>query len=425
MDTDPAIRHLAEQPVKRGEVVKPTVIRYADQVEGFRGWLVIDGERQPLAAGGMRVRRGLREAELVSLARQMSLKERLLGLGVDGAKAGIDYDPRCAGKEAALGRFFEFIRPHLEHRLSLGPDSGTTWPEVERAARAAGLPSVKYAVARAQGLDDEEFALRLAQLDLLVGGLTLGERRAGHVLAQSALVASRSAGFSARSSRVGIQGFGTLGRGVALSLVEAGVSVVAVADDQGCLVQKDGLALAGLLSRPQGEPLTARDRSERLLHRESIFRLPVDLLVMAACENAMSLREAKSVSAHVVAVGANHGICGDVENLLWRRGVVVVPDFVGGCGGSASMDALFGRPRCPTPVEVLERTGSLIASVTSEMLERAARDRRSPRDAALTMCQPRHRPRASRPYGHKDGQAIVTAIAPAGSRGIETRGSNR
>ncbi|MDQ3383470.1 MAG: Glu/Leu/Phe/Val dehydrogenase, partial [Actinomycetota bacterium] len=177
------------------------VLRYQDEREGFRGWAVFDGTARPLAAGGFRVQPGLSEQVLVDLAAAMSLKQRLLGLAVDGAKAGIDYDPDAPGKPDAMRRFLRFLRPHLLERLSLGSDMGTGWTEIEGLARAEGIPSVKIAVARAQGIDEAEFSARIGLLDTDVGGLTLGQRRAGHAVAAAALAALAAVGTTGTPGR--------------------------------------------------------------------------------------------------------------------------------------------------------------------------------------------------------------------------------
>ncbi len=86
------------------------MVRSGPEVEGFRGWVAFAGSERRLTAGGLRVQPGLTQETLVALAGAMTLKERLLGLGVDGAKAGIDYDPWSPGKHEALVRFLRFLR---------------------------------------------------------------------------------------------------------------------------------------------------------------------------------------------------------------------------------------------------------------------------------------------------------------------------
>ncbi len=372
------------------------VIHYVDPVEGFRGYLAFSGGRHRLAAGGFRVQRGLDALALARLAQTMELKERLLGLAVDGAKAGIDYDPHSPGKHEAMRRFLQFLRPYLRERLSLGPDMGTSWPEIEDFARQVGLVSVKGAIARAQGLDYADFLTRLKLLDQEVDGATLGARRAGHALAHAALGAIEAAGLSRATVRVGIQGFGTLGRATAIALTEAGLTPAAVTDEHTCLhhlADHDVADDRRDRRAASSAPLVPVD----VQRPEHLFDLPLDVLVLAACEDALGVQRAARINVAAVVVGANLGLSGPVEDLLHHRGIVVVPDFVGGCGGSASMDALFGPPTCPTPSEFLERLGTRMQMLVADVLA-LSRDRGvTPREAALAMAD-REVP-LGKPYG--------------------------
>lgn len=376
------------------------VIQYTDPIEGFRGFLAFHGDRHRLAAGGFRVQVGLRADTVAALAQTMTLKQRLLGLAVDGAKAGIDYDPRAIGKREAMRRFMRFVRPWLAERFSMGSDAGTTWREIESLASEEGILSPKVAVARAQGLGDSDFLSRIRVLDEIVGGFTLGQRRAGHALAAAAIATVARSPYR-HLIRAGIQGFGTLARGAALSLSEAGVIIVAVADEHGCLVAPaGGLDVSALLAIPQGVPLPDHAPPGSCVRpREALFDLPLDLMVLAACESAISQQQATRLQTTAVAVGANLALGLPIEDLLCRRGILVVPDFVGGCGGSASMDAIFGVPCCPSPEAVLDRTDLRMRGLVHEMFDLAHRNGTTPRQAALRMCRSHEATSPGRPYG--------------------------
>lgn len=395
---------MARDPLSSTTPAEPCteVFRYVDPLEGFRGYLAFHGTGHRLAAGGLRVQRGLREDTVVALAEAMTLKEQVLGLAVDGAKAGIDYDPKAPSSQFALRRFLRFLRPHLLERLSLGPDMGTTWDGLEAAARHEGIPSVKIAIARAQGLAEDDVLARLALLGASVDGLTLGQRRSGHALAHAGLAAAEVAGVRTRAVRAVVQGFGTLGRGAALSLVRADATVVAVADEHGCVVCPDGLDVTRLLATPHGEPVA--DAAGLQVQRgapAAVFHSPADLVVLAACENGMTEDQARVLRASAVAVGANLGLAPAVEARLFSRGIAVVPDLVGGCGGSASMDALFGPPTCPRPEQVLEQVAVKTRTMVRSILASSASQGRTPRDAALALCEANARPASARPYGHE------------------------
>ena len=370
---------------------------FEDSSTGARGWLAYDGEARPLAVGGLRVQRGLTAGMLESLAERMTLKERVLGLNVDGAKCGLAYDPTAPGKAAALRGFLAFLRDDLETRLSLGCDMGTQWHELERLAVLEGIPSIKVAIRTAQGLSDEDFFHRIGLLDERVGTLTLAERRAGHALACAAVSAARATAGAAEGARCALQGFGNLGRGAAQSLAEHGVVLVAVADEHGCAADPDGLDVERLLAAPYGTPV-ASGRSA--LPREALAELPCDLLVLAATENAIPLEQAPRVQAPAVVVGANCGLTEEVEEALRAGGILVVPDFIGGIGGSASMEALFGSVRPPASgAAVLERTSHLMRELVDDLVETARREDASIRSVALGLAASRAGTNGERPYG--------------------------
>jgi glutamate dehydrogenase/leucine dehydrogenase len=381
----------------------PTVLRYLDPVEGHEGYLVFDGSDHPLAAGGFRIDSAFTGDKAACLAQAMSLKQAFLGLGVDGAKCGLRRDPNAPGKAEAIRRFLRFVKPHLMDRFSMGPDMGTRWEEIEGLARGEGIPSVKVAIAHAQGLSQDEFMRRLRLLDATLCGMTLGARRAGHVLAHACLATVAQLGLDDPAhARVSLQGFGTLGRATAMSLAEAGCRIVAVADEHGCVSAQDGLDAAALLRLPLGTSITAHETAKVARGpRQAILRTPADVLILAACEEAVAPEDVTDVAGAVraVVVGANLGLSAAAEQALHDRGTVVLPDFVGGCGGPASMDAVFGPDATPTPPEVLTRIGDLVRPRVAEVLVTAERQGQTPRAAACALVERRRRPPLGHPYG--------------------------
>jgi glutamate dehydrogenase/leucine dehydrogenase len=393
------------------------LFEYEDPEDGCKGFLAYSGTLRPLAAGGFRVQPGLTAARVWDLAQAMRLKENALSLNVDGAKCGIDFDPRAPGKQEAMRRFLRWLEPHLRDRLSLGPDMGTSFSEIESLARANGVSSVKAAIARAQGLPERQVLQRLLTLQTIVGPLAVGERRAGHALAHAALAAARGVGLAQeeRSLTCALQGFGTLGRGAAVTLSEAGAVFTAIADEYGCMRNPQGLGLGRMLAKPLRAPVPAdAGPGDVMSPREQLLCEPVDVLVLAACEDAVTLTAAEQVCARVVVVGANNGLSAAVEQRLHERGVLVVPDFIGGAGGSAAMDALFAPPLCPDPASVLARVALLARTLVERMLSLVAERLLTPREAALTLAHDGACTGDQRPYGLRLLQGLERAPADCG-----------
>lgn len=376
------------------------VFRYEDPIEGFHGFCVYDRDDSRIAAGGCRVERGLTEEKLALLAKQMTTKERVLGLAVDGAKCGIDYDPRSPGKSAALRRFLRFLRGELEVRFSMGSDMGTRWNELEELAVGEGLLSIKVCIQAAQELAPDDFTARLRLLDGSVGASTLGERRAGHALACAVLAAARHRGLRRSRLTYALQGFGNVGRATAQTLATEGVRLVAVADEYGCIVRPAGLDVSDLLARDPAQPL-AEQRGSTRAPREHVSRIPADVCILAATEDVLCEEDVADVAAPIVVVGANCGLRPAVEDALCRRSVMVLPDIIGGIGGPASMEALFGPPHPPgSPGEVMAAVRQCMDALVDDVLCTAHSRGTTPRKVAEELAAHTLASKDLRPYGH-------------------------
>jgi glutamate dehydrogenase (NAD(P)+) len=94
--------------------MRPTLsIAYTDPVEGTRGYLVIDRLVHGLAAGGLRVHPQVTLEEVTELARNMTVKQAVVGIEVGGAKAGLAMDPGAPERAQVLTRFMEHLRPYI------------------------------------------------------------------------------------------------------------------------------------------------------------------------------------------------------------------------------------------------------------------------------------------------------------------------
>lgn len=393
------------------------VLEYTDSVTGCAGYLVYDRMDCRLAAGGCRVQPDLTAATLGALAARMTIKQRVLGLNVDGAKCGLAYDPRAADRDEVLQRFLHWMRDALLRRYSMGCDMGTQFDSLERLAANVGVASVKYAVKTAQEFTDAEFRRRLALLHAPVGRYTVGQRRAGHALAAATITAARAVGHRAHGLHVGLQGFGNLGRAAAESLIEAGAHVIALADEHGCIVNPHGLDIPAMLASDKSRPVPRLSGHSLRLPGSALFDLPVDVLVLAGGADVMTPEQAAVLPIPVVVVGANYGLGACTERILIDRGTLVVPDFVGGAGGSASMEALFGPETTPSPEGVLDLLAALMNELVSDIVSGARTRGVAPSQvaadiAASAVVSPDRRPYGSSPYvvrQHPRGNRVASS----------------
>jgi glutamate dehydrogenase (NAD(P)+) len=377
------------------------VIEYTDPVEGFKGWLVRDRLNHRMCAGGMRVQAGLTCRKLADMARNMSCKMRIAGLRVDGAKSGIDYDPGSPDKAKAVTRFLQAIRPYIESTYSMGPDLNMEMEELEEIAHKTGIASIKMAIARAQGWELDYFLERNAILQHEIDGCSLSRLRAGYGLAAAVLAVLDFLAISNTKATVAIQGFGTLARAAASSLYTAGVRIIAIADIEKCFVSPhdQGLDIPKLLL--SSGPLLHDAGGLDIIQKPSsaVTDLHCDILVPAAVENSISVDIASSLHARAVVPGANLAIPAESLDILQEKSVIVIPDYLAGCGGSLSMEGLFGPADHPSGQSVLDHVDKKMFNIVSRVLEKSQQEKISPTAAANKLCQEAGELTGIRPYG--------------------------
>ncbi|MDW7774479.1 MAG: Glu/Leu/Phe/Val dehydrogenase dimerization domain-containing protein [Desulfobulbaceae bacterium] len=378
------------------------VVEYSDAGEGFQGWLVIDSLDHRLCAGGMRVQQGLTRERLVRMARNMTCKMRICGLRVDGAKCGIDYDPAAPGKHAAISRFMAAIRPFICSCYSMGPDLNVEMAELEAIARGIGLPSVKMAVAGAQGWELAYFSRRYQVLGREINGWPLGKIRAGYGVAAAALAMLDHLAIPCPQASVAVQGFGTLARAAALGLVRQGVRITAIADRDKCIVAGNGAGLDMEQLLCTSGPLLPENGfggGVTVAAREELYRVPCDILIPAAVENTINEKVAARLQVKAVVPGANLAVTGEADQLLYQRNIPVLPDLLAGSGGSLAMEGLFAPEEHPQPAEILAHVGRRMTRLVRRTLARSRTEKTTPALAALRICEETVPQPGTRPYG--------------------------
>ncbi|MCX5172660.1 glutamate dehydrogenase [Streptomyces antibioticus] len=375
-------------------------LTWTDDITGRRGFLVVDRLVRGVCSGGLRMREGCTLDEVTGLARGMSLKEalhydpraRYVPLG--GAKGGIDCDPRDPEAYGLLVRYLRAVRPYVESCWTTGEDLGLSQDLVDRAAAEAGLVSSVQAV---YPLLDDETAARARLADAFaveVDGIGLDELVGGCGVAESVLTALDRAGVPYAGTRVSLQGLGTMGGATARFLTRAGLSVVAVADVKGTIVNPSGLDVEALLAARDGHGAVDRAAlrpADRELPGDAWLSVAAEVLVPAAVSYAVGVEEQARIGAGVrwIAEAANMPVLPEAEALLHARGVRVLPDVVVNSGTNAWWWwTLFGDIGADAD-EAFAYTRGAIRTLVDLVLTRAEADGTTPRAAAHTIAAQR------------------------------------
>ena len=382
------------------------VITYLDPKEHFKGWLVFDGLEYSLSAGGMRVQKGLQLETLKKMALNMTIKMRLCKLPINGAKAGIDYEPSSVGKRTAVSRFIAAIKPFLETCYSMGPDLNTTMSELSGICIEQDIHSIKMAVAHCQGYTLKYFLERYSILnEKVIGNWELGNLRAGYGVAMNTIRICHHLGLVSKNTLITIQGFGSLAKATIISLLKEGFKIHGIADAQYCVVSKkdsglpvlDWINTDGVLL-----PKIYSNNDYDVFERDVIYHTITDIFILAGIEYSITENNVDLVKAKAVIPGANLGVNENAENILYEKKIVVLPSFVAGCGGVASMAGLFSPKNHPSPKDVLEYVKSVSYKAVDEILFLSNKENITPTVAAIKIIANRDIPLKLKPYDWGD-----------------------
>ena len=145
-----------------------------------------------------------------------------------------------------------------------------------------------------------------------------------------------------RDKKILVQGSGKVGSSVMSELSRFGVSICGVADRDG-VIYGEKLDLDELLDQAMrhGTVMGCRKgvshRVEGAVKGMEILEKECDILVLAALENTLTVRNAEKVKASIIACGSNGPNTSKAERILNSRPVTVIYDFLAnGAGVTAS-----------------------------------------------------------------------------------------
>ena len=317
-------------------------------------FVVIDHELFPIAAGGTRMLPDVDRAEVARLARAMTWKFAMCGMPLAGAKAGI----RFGGGDRAgvLAAYKSALEPYRDVFLT-GPDMGTDPADFLDEGDAVPLWARSHE------------------------GLGMDDLATGHGVKAAAAAALSRFGRGLDGAAVAIEGFGKVGAGTARACARAGARIVGVSTVHGALVDLGGLDVDRLfaLRAQHGDRFVEHGRRPAL-PREALFDLECDVLVPGARPDAITRDVAERIRCAVVAPTANVPYGPGAVEVLHRRGVVAVPDFVSNSGG---VHLYVSVDPDDEPEHALGKIETVVRDAVLGVLERSEALAVAPHEAAL------------------------------------------
>lgn len=325
LNLDQATHELLRRPMREIWVSLP--VRMDDgSTRVFQGFRVQYNDAKGPTKGGIRFHPQETIDTVRALAAWMTWKCSLLDLPLGGGKGGVICNP----KEMSQGELERLSRAYIRaiHPF-IGPDKDIPAPDVYTNPQIMAWMADEYSKACGKN----QFGVVTGK-PLAVGG-SAGR---GDATARGGLYTVREAakalGVDLKGARVAIQGFGNAGYYAAvLAQSMLGCKIVAVSDSRGGIFNEQGIDPEEAKAHKDKTGSVVELAGTSPITNEALLELDVDILIPAALENVITERNAANVKAKIVAELANGPTTPEADDILYKNGVHVIPDFLCNAGG--------------------------------------------------------------------------------------------
>lgn len=309
------------------------------KIHVFKGWRAVHSNHRLPVKGGIRYSPHVNQDEVEALASLMTYKCAIVDVPFGGSKGGLIIDPRKYNVHDLEHITRRFARELIEKGyISPGgnvpaPDMGTgqremAWiadvykdlnpHEINYFACVTGKPPTNGGIrgrveATGRGV---QFALQeffRHPEDVKLAGLS----------------------GTLEGKNVVVQGLGNVGYHAAKFLSEEdGVNIIGVAEWDGGVINENGLSIEDLRQyMNEHGGVTGYPHGAYVENGRSLLELECDILIPAALENQITSENADRIKAPFIIEAANGPVTFNADEMLRKRGVVILPDFYANAGG--------------------------------------------------------------------------------------------
>ncbi|PIS39206.1 MAG: Glu/Leu/Phe/Val dehydrogenase [Candidatus Nealsonbacteria bacterium CG08_land_8_20_14_0_20_38_20] len=377
------LKHLSMREIIFDEFGPEYVLKVYDPKIGMEGFLVIDSTALGPGKGGIRMTANVTTEEVFRLARTMTWKNALAELPFGGAKAGIKWQGGPDGlKKQFIQSFARAIKIFIPQKYIAGPDVNTGEKEMQWFVEAT--KNWRSATGK-----PETFCLEIyGKPGQKKCGIPHEFGSTGFGVAQSTKIASEIMGLDIKKATVAIHGFGNVGTFAYRYLTQMGAKIIALVDLSAAIYDKDGFD-EKLVERQikDKKPLADYPKGKRI-RAQDFWGLPVDILIPASVTDVINEKNKNKIKAKIIVEAGNIPMSEKIEKELFKKGIIIVPDFLANAGGVISS---YSEYRGYHPAKMFETVEKKIKKNAGLVLNEALKEKRNPREVALEIAKKRVR----------------------------------
>ncbi|WP_343703435.1 Glu/Leu/Phe/Val dehydrogenase [Chitinophaga sp.] len=313
-------------------------VRVGENIEVIEAYRVQHSHHKLPCKGGIRFSEEVNQDEVMALAALMTYKCAIVNVPFGGAKGGIKINPRNYSPfqlENITRRYTaelvkkNFIGPGIDVPA---PDYGTGEREMSwildtymslRPGEIDGYGCVTGKPVSQGGVRGRKEATGL--------GVFYGLRELCNVKEDMKRLGLEP---GLEGKTVIVQGMGNVGYHAAKYFHEAGAKVICLIEYDGAIYNSKGLDPDAVLKhRNETGSIVGFPGAKNLKKNTDGLELECDILIPAALENVIHEENAPRVKAKIIGEAANGPLTPEADEILAKKGVIVVPDMFLNAGG--------------------------------------------------------------------------------------------
>lgn len=335
-DIDPGILHQIKICNSTYKFYFPVEVDGKVQVvEGIR---VQHSHHKSPTKGGIRYSEMVDEDEVKALATLMTFKCAVVDVPFGGAKGGIKVNPsKMSVRE--LERVTRRYTAELIKKDMIGAAIDVPAPDYGSGPREMAWIADTYATFR---YNDVNALGCVTGKPLGQGGIQGRTEATGQGVYYGIREAMRNTEDMKKigltpgleGKRVIVQGLGNVGFYSAKFCAEGGAIVVGIAEREGGIYNEKGLDIEAVFKhRKETGSILNYPGAKNVANTMETLEMDCDVLIPAALENQITAENAPRIKAKVIGEGANGPVTKDAEDILLKRGIMIVPDLFLNAGG--------------------------------------------------------------------------------------------
>lgn len=313
-------------------------VRIGDSIEVIEAYRVQHSHHKLPCKGGIRFSDAVNQDEVMALAALMTYKCAIVNVPFGGAKGGIKINPRNYSP-FQLENITRRYTAELVKKNFIGPGVDVPAPDYGTGEREMSW------------ILDTYMSLRPGEIDgygcvtgkpVSQGGVR-GRKEATGLgvffgLQELCNIKEDMKKLGLEPGIIGkkviVQGMGNVGYHAAKYFHEAGAIIVGLIEWDGALYSEKGLDPDAVLKhRSETGSIVNFPGAKTLAKNEEGLEMDCDILIPAALENVIHKDNAPRIKAKIVGEGANGPITPEADEILNKKGVIVVPDMFLNAGG--------------------------------------------------------------------------------------------